>query len=232
MVKRLKRLKIPCLVVVLTTVLMLCLGTVCSSADEEAVAFPIEFETNLYLNEEEGEFGVTQWYSMPEGEYLPLYELDTSKNYIIYFNGIPVTFACSPFVQENNFLKVCQLSPIGVYDGYNGNVIHLELHSDVEAGMVGISFDIWGVTMEYEYGDSFVLSSYSVELPESSPLEDIFGLFRAVGNWLATSLGSMLSIFYVDGKLTLLGVLAVVPLAFSVVFLLISILQRFLKFGG
>lgn len=66
-----------------------------------------------------------------------------------------------------------------------------------------------------------------------SILTKIFDVFDAVGAWIVTAVDDMSSLFYTtaDG-LTLLGTLAVVGLAFSVVFLLIGIIQNFLHFRG
>lgn len=63
-------------------------------------------------------------------------------------------------------------------------------------------------------------------------LEAILAVFAAVGEWIVESIGTMVPIFYAEGALTFLGTLAVAGLAFSVVFLLIGIVQKFLKFGA
>lgn len=66
-----------------------------------------------------------------------------------------------------------------------------------------------------------------------SILESILGVFTSLGEWITTSLPSYMGLFYTaDTGLTFLGVLAVCGLAFSIVFLLIGIIQRFLKFGA
>lgn len=69
-------------------------------------------------------------------------------------------------------------------------------------------------------------------------LTAILEVFSSVGTWFATALTSLLPIFWDagansgEGSLTLLGVLAVAGLAFSVVFLIIGIIQNFLHFRG
>ena len=67
----------------------------------------------------------------------------------------------------------------------------------------------------------------------TSVLTAILAVFSAVGSWIVTAISDMIPMFYdsTDG-LTFLGVLAVAGLAFSVVFLLIGIIQRFLHFAG
>lgn len=67
----------------------------------------------------------------------------------------------------------------------------------------------------------------------SDVLTEVLAVFTAVGNWLSTAITPLISMFYVaDTGLTFLGVLAVAGLAFSVVFLLIGLIQRFLHFRG
>ena len=68
-------------------------------------------------------------------------------------------------------------------------------------------------------------------------LEAIFEIFSGVGDWIIQSLTSLMDIFWLPGadgggNLTFLGVLAVAGLAFSVIFLIIGIIQRFLHFRG
>lgn len=63
-------------------------------------------------------------------------------------------------------------------------------------------------------------------------LEAIFDVFSAVGSWIVSAVTTLIPMFYAEGSLTFLGVLAVAGLAISVTFLLIGIIQRFLHFGG
>lgn len=64
-------------------------------------------------------------------------------------------------------------------------------------------------------------------------LTDILDVFSSVGTWIVTMVQSMIPMFYdtTDG-LTFLGVLAVAGLAFSVSFLIVGIIQKFLRFGA
>lgn len=63
-------------------------------------------------------------------------------------------------------------------------------------------------------------------------LDAILDVFSSVGTWISEAVNDLMPMFYGTDGLTLLGVLAVAGLAFSVVFLLIGIIQRFLHFGG
>lgn len=66
-----------------------------------------------------------------------------------------------------------------------------------------------------------------------SILDAILDVFTGVGTWISEAVTDLLPMFYVaDTGLTLLGVLAVAGLAFSVVFLVIGIIQNFLHFRG
>lgn len=70
-------------------------------------------------------------------------------------------------------------------------------------------------------------------------LTAILAVFTSIGQWFGTAFNNLIPIFWQApaesggaGTLTFMGVLAVAGLAFSVVFLLIGIVQRFLKFQG
>lgn len=66
-----------------------------------------------------------------------------------------------------------------------------------------------------------------------SVLNSILTVFDSIGEWIGTAVTSLIPMFYTaESGLTFMGVLAVAGLAFSVVFLLIGIIQRFLHFGG
>lgn len=69
-------------------------------------------------------------------------------------------------------------------------------------------------------------------------LEAVLAVFTAIGNWIPEAVEAMIPMFYTAadgggaGSLTFLGVLAVAGLAFSVVFLVIGVIQNFLHFRG
>lgn len=50
--------------------------------------------------------------------------------------------------------------------------------------------------------------------------------------WITTSLASVQSVFYAGDSLTFLGVLAVISVAIGVGFLVIGVIQNFLKLRG
>lgn len=71
----------------------------------------------------------------------------------------------------------------------------------------------------------------------TSVLTAILEVFSAIGDWIPDAVQAMIPIFWTAGAdgagtLTFMGVLAVSGLAFSVIFLIIGLIQRFLHFAG
>ncbi len=66
-----------------------------------------------------------------------------------------------------------------------------------------------------------------------SVLDAILAIFGNVGDWIVSTVPKFFVLFYTaETGLTFLGVLAVAGLAFSIVFLLVGLIQRFLHFRG
>ena len=68
-------------------------------------------------------------------------------------------------------------------------------------------------------------------------LTAILEIFSGIGDWITSSLTDLMQIFWITsesgaGQLTFLGVLAVCGLGFSVIFLIVHIIQGFLHFRG
>ena len=64
-------------------------------------------------------------------------------------------------------------------------------------------------------------------------LNSVLEVFTAVGDWIAEAVQALIPMFYVpETGLTFMGVLAVAGLAFSVIFLVLGIIQNFLHFRG
>ena len=64
-------------------------------------------------------------------------------------------------------------------------------------------------------------------------LTAVLNVFTKIGVWIADAITSLLPIFYnAETGLTLIGVLAVAGLAFSVIFLVMRIIENFLHFRG
>lgn len=61
----------------------------------------------------------------------------------------------------------------------------------------------------------------------------ILEVFSSVGTWITEAIQSLIPMFYApETGLTFMGVLAVAGLAFSVIFLVMGIIQNFLHFRG
>ena len=62
----------------------------------------------------------------------------------------------------------------------------------------------------------------------------IFAVFGDVGAWIIEQLGLVSELFWnsTDSSLTFLGVLALVSLGISIIFLMIRVVQNFLHFRG
>lgn len=61
----------------------------------------------------------------------------------------------------------------------------------------------------------------------------VLAVFTAIGTWIVDTVPTFIPMFYsAENGLTWLGVMAVMGLAFSVVFLMIGIIQKFLHFAG
>lgn len=63
-------------------------------------------------------------------------------------------------------------------------------------------------------------------------LESMFGTFSSVGQWISGAASSLVSMFWDGSSLTFVGILSVSALALGVVFLILSFIERFLRFGG
>lgn len=64
-------------------------------------------------------------------------------------------------------------------------------------------------------------------------VSQITGVFSEIGAWISEAVGDLMPMFYnPETGLTLLGTLAICGLAFSIVFLLLNIIQNFLHFRG
>lgn len=67
----------------------------------------------------------------------------------------------------------------------------------------------------------------------STVLDSVFEVFGSIADWIPGAVTSLIPMFYTaESGLTFLGVLAVAGLAFSVVFLVIGLIQNFLHFRG
>lgn len=79
----------------------------------------------------------------------------------------------------------------------------------------------------------FLLHNGDVIVPESKSLtNDLFSVFGSVGSWISGAASSLVDMFWDGSSLTFVGILSVSALALSVIFLVLSFIERFLRFGG
>lgn len=57
-------------------------------------------------------------------------------------------------------------------------------------------------------------------------------VWTEVMTWITTSLGSVQDVFYAENNLTFLGTLAVIGVSIGIAFLVIGVVQNFLKLRG
>ena len=63
-------------------------------------------------------------------------------------------------------------------------------------------------------------------------LQSIFNVFSEISSWIVDTLPVVTGLFWTGSGLTFMGVLAICGLGFSVIFLLIGVIQNFLHFRG
>lgn len=61
-------------------------------------------------------------------------------------------------------------------------------------------------------------------------IQAITQVFTDIGTWITTQMTSMLTLFYANDELTLLGVLAVAGLGVAFVLLIINLVKDFMRF--
>lgn len=70
----------------------------------------------------------------------------------------------------------------------------------------------------------------------SNFLTAMLAVFTSIGTWFSETLPTFTNLFYVtsgeNAGFTMLGYLAIAGLGISIVFLLVSVITRFLKFKG
>lgn len=60
-------------------------------------------------------------------------------------------------------------------------------------------------------------------------VEAITNVWSEVMTWITTALGNVQAVFYTETGLTFLGTLAVIGVAIGIVFLIIGVIQNFLR---
>lgn len=66
---------------------------------------------------------------------------------------------------------------------------------------------------------------------ESTVLDKMLDVFEAVASWLTSAVQNVIPMFYAEETgLTFIGILAIASLAISVAFLLINVINSYLRF--
>ena len=79
----------------------------------------------------------------------------------------------------------------------------------------------------------YLIVCTSTASTDRNVISAILEIFLAIGEWISTAVTSMTPMFWAaETGLTFLGVLAVAGLGFSVIFLIIGLIQHFLHFRG
>ena len=63
-------------------------------------------------------------------------------------------------------------------------------------------------------------------------IDAVTGVWTEVMEWIVSALSSVQSVFYAEGALTFMGVLAVISVAIGIAFLVIGVIQNFLRLRG
>lgn len=65
---------------------------------------------------------------------------------------------------------------------------------------------------------------------ESNALTQVLEVFSGVTDWLGDSFSAVTSMFYAEGNLTFLGVMALGGIGISVALLLVNLVKSFIRF--
>ena len=145
-----------------------------------------------------------------------------NSNYTCYYNSEPIVTGASTRSSASGTIKD-QL---------------LDLVFRTSTSVVGGDYDVGNITV-YDGDVSAALLAGDLPakpdapaVPAPAPLSGVTDVFGSVAGWLAGQFGAAVSLFWNadTGSLTFLGVLSVCALVFSVIFLIIFICSRFLRF--
>lgn len=82
---------------------------------------------------------------------------------------------------------------------------------------------------------TYLVDEMGYDASEGVPVESnqsILGVFSAVPSFIVNAVNSATGIFWANGALTMLGVLAIIAVAFGVCLLVVSLITRFMGFRG
>lgn len=83
----------------------------------------------------------------------------------------------------------------------------------------------------FKYNDEYIYGNIAYDEFEFIQT-GIFSIFGRIGNWITNAISNVTDMFWANGSLTFIGVLAVGGLGISIVLLLIRLINSFLAFRG
>lgn len=150
----------------------------------------------------------------------------------IYYSNLGSDYIIHESLQLDNTDAISYLTIDDFPEYLNGVYVHsLTLSTDSTAA------DFSNFSLEYIYCTVYtgwIGRSADLERAESnnggSVLSSLSGVFSSVTQWIINSLVTVVSLFFVDGKFTIFGILAIISVAISIVLFLISIVIGFVRF--
>lgn len=137
------------------------------------------------------------------------------------YTGLYVAKGASDVVFSYSYLP----NYSAVYSSYDGGWINESYRTiDVVDGFYIDDFNTY-----YFWVANFMRSD---SVFSAGLFDEMFGLFTFVGQWISGATDALIPIFWDGEALTFIGTLAVSALALAVSFLIIGLIQRFLKFKG
>ena len=130
-------------------------------------------------------------------------------------------YAPNVYVDIND-TTYCIWNAEGSYS-YNETVIYFLYENSQDVGLATKTI--------FKYNDEYIYDNISVsefELIQTG----IFNIFGKIGNWITEAINNVTAMFWANGSLTFIGVLAVGALGISVILLLIRLISSFLAFRG
>lgn len=109
------------------------------------------------------------------------------------------------------------------YDGSRGDNLSnfvMTIYSDTEITVIPDSNNVFTAEVVNNGGGG------------NATVSSITGVFSNISAFVVSSLASVQGVFFLEGDLTLLGTLAVIGLSVALAFLIIGVIQRFLKLRG
>lgn len=87
------------------------------------------------------------------------------------------------------------------------------------------------IAMIFVFAGVFSFAEDVTPVSDTTVVDEIFAVFDKVGDWIVDALTTFVVVFYSPTTgLTFLGVMALVSLGIAVIFLVIGVIQSFLKF--